>query len=130
MRTRRHFIQVLPLVGWSALTACGDKAAPPPAVATPAAAPSPAPAPAEIPTPVAASAAPGPMVDPSDATAVALGYVPDATATKDQRHLAGSACSNCALFGGKTGDASGQCPLYAGKQVAASGWCSGYSKKA
>jgi len=69
------------------------------------------------------------MVDPSDATAVALGYVPDAKAAKDPKHVAGAACANCALFGGKAGDASGPCPLYAGKQVAAIAWCTAYAKK-
>ena len=70
------------------------------------------------------------MVDQSDASAVKLGYVSDAKATKDPKYLAGSACANCALFGGKAGEISGPCPLYAGKQVAASGWCSAYAKKA
>ncbi len=70
------------------------------------------------------------MVDPADATAVALGYVADAKNTKDGRHAAGAACANCALFAGKAGDASGPCPLYAGKQVAATGWCTAYAKKA
>lgn len=69
------------------------------------------------------------MVDPSEATAVALGYVTNAATTKDPKHLAGSACANCALFGGKAGDAAGACPLYAGKQVAAAGWCTAYVKK-
>jgi len=73
------------------------------------------------------------MVDPSDAQAVALGYVADAAqvnAVKFPAHVAGQACSNCALYAGKPGDAAGACPLYAGKQVAAKGWCSAYAKKA
>lgn len=70
------------------------------------------------------------MVDPADATAVALGYVTVASTTKDAKHTAGAACSNCALFGGKAGDAAGPCPLYAGKQVAATAWCTAYAKKA
>lgn len=70
------------------------------------------------------------MVDPADVTAVALGYVPDANTTKDNKHTAGAACVNCALFGGKAGDPSGPCPLYPGKQVSATGWCTAYAKKA
>jgi High potential iron-sulfur protein len=69
------------------------------------------------------------MVDPADAAAVALSYVADAKTTKNAKHVAGSACGNCALFGGKAGDASGPCPLFAGKQVAAIGWCTAYAKK-
>jgi hypothetical protein len=70
------------------------------------------------------------MVDPADATAVALGYVADASTTQNAKHIAGAACANCALFGGKAGDTAGPCPLYAGKQVAAKAWCTGYAKKA
>jgi hypothetical protein len=70
------------------------------------------------------------MVDPADATAVALGYVPDASTTQNAKHTAGASCANCALFGGKAGEASGSCPLFAGKQVAAKAWCTGYTKKA
>ena len=70
------------------------------------------------------------MVDPAEPNAIALGYVPDAKATKDARHVAGAACANCALFAGKAGDAAGPCPLYPGKQVAAAGWCTAYQKKA
>jgi hypothetical protein len=70
------------------------------------------------------------MVNPSDAVAVALGYVADAKTAKDAKHTPGAACSNCALFGGKAGDTAGPCPLYAGKQVAAIGWCTAYAKKA
>jgi hypothetical protein len=70
------------------------------------------------------------MVDPADAAAASLGYVADASTTKDAKHTAGAACANCALFGGKAGDAAGPCPLYAGKRVAAGGWCTAYAKKA
>ncbi len=72
------------------------------------------------------------MVDPAEATAVALGYVSDATkvdTSKFKTYAAGQNCANCALFQGKAGDAAGGCPLFAGRQVAAAGWCSGYAKK-
>jgi predicted small lipoprotein YifL len=113
MSTRRSFIAILPLAGVSVLAACGDKA------------PAPAPAPA---TP-SAPATTGSMVDPSDPVAAALGYVADATTAKDPKYVAGSACANCALFGGKVGDAAGSCPLYVGKLVAATGWCTSHVKK-
>jgi High potential iron-sulfur protein len=69
----------------------------------------------------------------TDAQAVALGYVADATRTdtkKYPKYAAGQACSSCALYQGKAGDALGACPLFAGKQVAAKGWCSAWAKKA
>ncbi len=148
MYSRRRFIEILPVAGLSSLAACGEKSAPQPAAQPLVAAPAPAPnlAPTPTPSPAAASspiaiAAPAPapvtvatatglMVDPADPAAVALGYVPNATTTKDAKHVTGAACANCALFGGKTGDASGPCPLYPGKHVASAGWCTGYAKKA
>ena len=144
MNSRRHFITILPFAGLSVLSACGDKAAPTSAVPAPtpapalapAVAPTPAPEPAATPVvtatpaPPPATTAAGPMVDPAEATAVALGYVSDAKATKDPTRAVGAACANCALFAGKPGDAAGPCPLYPGKQVAAAGWCTAYQKKA
>ena len=134
MTTRRRFIEIVPLAGVAMLAACSDKAPPPaPAPApAPVAAPSPSasPSPAPAAAPVAANAAP---VDPTEPTAVALGYVNDAAqadSAKFKTYTAGQLCSNCALFGGKAGDASGACPLFAGRAVSAKGWCSGYAKKA
>ena len=136
MNTRRRFIQILPLAGVAAvvgLSACSDKAPPPAAVPAPA----PAPAPAAAPAPAPASPAPTagaalPMLDPADPAAVALGYVAVASkvdSAKYKTYIAGSACSNCALFGGKAGDAAGPCPLFPGKQVSAAGWSTAYVKK-
>jgi hypothetical protein len=134
MNSRRNFIAVLPFAGLSVLAACSDKPAPTSAAPAPAPAPAPelaaAPAATATPAPQPAAAATGPMVDPAEATAVALGYVPDANATKDAKHFVGAACANCALFAGKPGEAAGPCPLYPGKQVAAAGWCTAYQKKA
>ena len=70
------------------------------------------------------------MVDPGDAAAVALGYVANATTSKNAKYTTGAACANCALFGGKAGDAAGPCPLFAGKRVASAAWCTAYAKKA
>ena len=73
------------------------------------------------------------MVEESDATAVALGYVSDAARVDKAKHtnfVEGSACSKCALYQGTAGSEAGPCPLYAGKQVSAKGWCSSFAKKA
>jgi hypothetical protein len=78
-------------------------------------------------------AADPPMVDPKDAQAAALGYVPDATKVdkaKFKNFAAGQQCSTCQLFQGKAGAAAGGCPLFAGKNVASTGWCSAWAKKA
>ena len=77
-------------------------------------------------------AADAPMVGEKDATAVALGYVADATKAdkaKFSNYAAGQNCAGCALYQGKDAPA-GVCPLFAGKQVAAKGWCSAFAKKA
>ena len=135
MTTRRRFIEIIPFAGFGLLAACSDKA--PPAASPPATAPAPAPvaqAPTPAPSPAPAAAATNAApVDPTEPTAVALGYVSDATKADSanfKTNTAGLACSNCALFGGKAGDASGPCPLFAGRAVNAKGWCSGHAKKA
>jgi hypothetical protein len=71
-------------------------------------------------------------VDPKDAQAVALGYVPDATKAdkvKYPKYAPGQDCANCQLYQGKPADANGGCVLFAGKTVAAKGWCSAWVKK-
>jgi hypothetical protein len=143
MTTRRQFIKIVPLAGAAFVVGCSDKPAPPPKVADAAPVPAPAavtPPPAAAPvtppaTPPATSAAPSnmPMVDEKDATAVALGYVADATkadGTKYKSYAAGQNCIGCQLYQGQAGSTSGPCTLFAGKQVAAQGWCSAFAKKA
>ena len=150
MTTRRQFIQIVPLAGAAFVVGCSDKAAeapkpvaaapatPPPAPAPVAAAPTPAPAnepvPAASPAPsTAASSGTLPMLDEKDATAVALGYVANATkadTAKYKTYAAGQQCSGCQLFQGQAGGAAGPCSLFAGKQVNAQGWCSAFAKKA
>lgn len=140
MNSRRHFIVILPFAGLSAISACSDKAAPTSAAPAPTPMPAPAPPPAPesatapaataTPAPQPATTATGPMVDPAEPAALALGYVAEAKTTKDPKHAVGAACTNCALFAGKPGEAAGPCPLFPGKQVAASGWCTAYQKKA
>jgi High potential iron-sulfur protein len=141
LKTRRQFVQIFPLAGLGLLAACGDKkpapsaAAPAPTPAAPAPAPA-APAAAPAAPAAAAPAAPAadlPMVAAGDATALALGYVSDASQvdkTKYAQYVPGSKCSNCSLYQGAAGSAAGGCPLFPGKQVSANGWSTAYVKKA
>lgn len=76
-----------------------------------------------------ARAADLPHVSESDPTAKALGYVEDASTTKDPKHKAGANCSNCQFYsGGPTG--FGPCQLFPGKAVSAKGWCVSHAAKA
>ena len=133
MTTRRRFIMMVPLTGAVLAAACSEKA-PPPEVA-PAAPPAAPPAAAPAPMPAAAPTTPvgtGPMLDEADPTAVALGYVADASRADKAKYpsfVEGSNCANCALYQGAAGSEAGPCPLFAGKQVAAKGWCASYVKK-
>ena len=117
MTTRRHFIWLLPASGAALLSACSDSA-PPPDAAPPAASPASsaeypvttAPAPAPTPAPAQTPAASGPMVEATDPTAMALGYVAvaaNADKAKYPNFVEGSACANCALYQGATGSAAG-----------------------
>lgn len=141
--TRRRFIEIVPMAGVALLAACSPKNEPTPAADTNVAPPAPAPTPTPTPTPTAApepTAAPAsaatadlPRVDEKDAQAMVLGYVSDATRADKEKfksYVAGSLCSNCALYLGKADDAAGPCPLFQGKSVAATGWCSSWAKKA
>ncbi len=146
MTTRRQFIKIVPLAGAAFVVGCSDKPAPPPkvadaapapaAVAPPPAAAAPTATPSNTPDTSPAASAPAgnmPMVDEKDATAVALGYVANATkadTTKYKTYAAGQICSGCQLYQGSAGAASGPCSLFAGKQVSAQGWCSAFAKKA
>jgi hypothetical protein len=148
MKSRRQFIQIVPIAGAAALlAACGQKPAdaPPPVAAAPSPAAPPPPAPVPAPAPAAeatppasapAAAAPAsnlPMVDEKDPQAVALSYVADASRVdkaKFAKFEASQNCANCTLYQGAAGSTSGGCTLFPGKQVAAKGWCSGYTKKA
>ncbi len=73
------------------------------------------------------------MVDEKDPTAVALGYVADASKVdkaKFPKYAAGQHCGNCQLFQGKESDGSAPCPIFAGKKVAETGWCNSWVTKA
>jgi hypothetical protein len=78
--------------------------------------------------PLVARADDAPHVSADDPTAKALGYVEDATATKDPKHKAGDTCANCQFYsGGATG--FGPCQLFPGKAVSAKGWCISHTAK-
>ena len=130
--SRRRFIEIMPYAGVALLAACSPKSEPTqPASTTPPPAPVVCPAPAPSGTTAPASSLP--MLDEKDPQAVSLGYVEDATKADTARfknYVAGTECSNCALYQGKVGDAAGPCPLFAGKSVAAKGWCTSWVKKA
>ena len=69
----------------------------------------------------------------SDPTAMALGYVLNATTVdkaKYANYAAGQTCSNCTYYAGKPTDATAPCPFFGGKQVEGAGWCRVYQKKA
>jgi hypothetical protein len=75
-----------------------------------------------------ARAADLPHVAETDPTAKALGYVEDASKTKDPKHKAGDVCANCQFYsGGPSG--YGPCQLFPGKSVAAKGWCVSHAPK-
>jgi hypothetical protein len=75
-----------------------------------------------------ARAADLPHVSESDPTAKALGYVEDATATKDPKHKAGDMCSNCQFYSGAP-NGYGPCLLFPGKAVNSKGWCISHNPK-
>jgi hypothetical protein len=73
-----------------------------------------------------------PPLDPKDPTALALGFVADATkvdAAANATYKPTQKCSTCAQYQGKAGDASGGCNIFAGKSVPAGGWCKVWAQK-
>lgn len=91
---------------------------------------------AAAPVAALASESGAPLVDESDPSAVALGYVHDATKADVSRFPkrtgdAGSRqfCHNCSLYqaAGETGE--GPCSIFPGKSVKAAGWCNAWVPK-
>lgn len=82
---------------------------------------------------IARSAQAEELVTSSDPTAIALGYVEDASTvdaakwpkitTSPNQH-----CANCSLYSDK-GDGVGGCAIFPGKLVKGTGWCSGWVAK-
>ena len=84
---------------------------------------------------VTANAADLPILEVTDPSAKALGYVTDAKNVDRKSPLAarfvdGQHCANCQLIQGKDGEVHRPCAIFPGKQVAAAGWCSAWAKKA
>ena len=74
-----------------------------------------------------------PHVKVTDAAAVKVGYIEDATKVDVKAYPAykpGQLCSNCQQLTGKQGDQWRPCYLFPGKLVASDGWCKAYIKKA
>ena len=69
------------------------------------------------------------MVSETDPTAVALGYVADASKSAKRTDTAAT-CVNCRFYTGAAGAADGPCALFPGKSVAAAGWCASWVVKA
>ena len=79
------------------------------------------------------AAAPLPKLEPADALAKSLGYVPDSTkvdAKANPTYKPDQKCSNCLQYKGAAGDGSGPCVLFPLKSVEANGWCKVWAKKA
>ena len=79
-----------------------------------------------------AAAADLPALTEADPTALALGYVEDATTVKKDKfptYVAGQLCSNCNLAQAVLPDGRFPCTLYPGKSINGKGWCAAYVKK-
>ena len=80
----------------------------------------------------AATAAALPLLDPSDPTAKALGFVSDASKVDTKTYPTfkpTQKCGTCAQFQGKAGDATAACTIFAGKSVPQGGWCQVWAQK-
>ncbi len=81
----------------------------------------------------AATVATKPHVAPNDPTAMALGYIEDATkvdAKKNPNYKPGQLCSNCLQSTGAAAtDAWRPCNLFPNKLVKSAGWCKVYIKR-
>jgi hypothetical protein len=69
-----------------------------------------------------------PHLSVDDPTAKALGYVEDASTTKNPKHKPGDACANCQFYSGAS-TGYGPCQLFPGKAVSAKGWCISHTAK-
>ncbi len=73
-----------------------------------------------------------PLLDPKDPSAIALGFVADATkvdASTNPMHKPTQKCGTCAQFQGKPGDTHGGCTIFAGHSVPRGGWCKVWTEK-
>ncbi len=80
----------------------------------------------------AARAAALPLLDSSDPTAKALGFVSDAKkvdAAANPTYKTGQMCGTCAQFQGGPSDATGGCNIFVGHSVPRGGWCKVWAQK-
>ncbi len=80
---------------------------------------------------IARSASAEEELSATDPTAIALGYVPDAStvdAAKWPNKADDQMCSNCLLFAAGDGEL-GKCNIFPGKLVNSAGWCSAWAGK-
>jgi hypothetical protein len=68
-----------------------------------------------------------PQLSEDDATAKALKYTHDATAS--ERPSDDQLCNNCMYFKGTPSDEWAGCDFFPGKAVAGKGWCSSWTAK-
>jgi hypothetical protein len=72
-------------------------------------------------------------LDPTDSTAQALGFVPDASkvaANANPTFKPGQHCGVCAQYRGKPSDATAGCSIYQGHSVPSGGWCRAFVPRA
>jgi hypothetical protein len=71
-------------------------------------------------------------LDPKDPTALALGFVTDASkvdAKANPTYKPNQKCSTCAQYQGKPTDPTAGCNIFAGKSVPAGGWCKVWAQR-
>ena len=73
-----------------------------------------------------------PLLDGTEADAIALEFVPDATRldpAMHPRYAPGSRCAACYFFDGRPSAESAPCTVFAGYRVPSTGWCREYSPR-
>jgi hypothetical protein len=73
-----------------------------------------------------------PLLDETDASALAVDYKTDAAKVdgkKFPKFAKSQTCANCGLYAGLPNDSTGGCQLFYGYDVTAKGWCSSWEQK-
>jgi High potential iron-sulfur protein len=72
-------------------------------------------------------------LDPTDATAQSLGFVPNASkvaANADSTFKPGQHCAVCMQYQGHPTDATAGCSIYPSHSVPSAGWCRAFAQRA
>jgi hypothetical protein len=72
-------------------------------------------------------------LDPTDATAQSLGFVPNASkvaANANPSFKPGQHCGVCMQYQGKSSDTTAGCSIYPGHSVPSAGWCGAFAQRA